>query len=79
MATLHGSYAYHDTLKGVYYGPGCVHTALPTLLAVLGASKAFVVTGKSLREKVFFHQHPPSSSVLTYTLLVHKDERGHQR
>ncbi|KAF8558050.1 Dehydroquinate synthase-like protein [Imleria badia] len=48
---LHGSYAYHDTLKGVYYGPGCVHTALPTLLAVLGASKAFVVTGNSLREK----------------------------
>lgn len=49
---LHGSYAYYDTLKGVYYGPGCVHTALPTLLAVLGASKAFVVTGNSLREKV---------------------------
>ncbi|KAF8552739.1 iron-containing alcohol dehydrogenase [Imleria badia] len=51
IRNLHGSYAYHDTLKGVYYGPGCVHTALPTLLAVLGASKAFVVTGNSLREK----------------------------
>jgi len=50
-SNLHGSYAYHDTLKGVYYGPGCVHTALPTLLAVLGGTKALVVTGKSLREK----------------------------
>ncbi|KAI9572168.1 alcohol dehydrogenase IV [Boletus coccyginus] len=48
---LHGFYAYHDTLKGVYYGPGCVHTALPKLLSVLGGSRAFVVTGKSLREK----------------------------
>lgn len=52
---LQGSYAYHDTLKGVYYGPGCVHTALPRLLSVLGGSKAFVVTGKTLREKVNVH------------------------
>ncbi|KAG8213699.1 alcohol dehydrogenase IV [Butyriboletus roseoflavus] len=48
---LHGSYAYHDTLKGVYYGPGCVRTALPKLLSILDGKKAFVITGKSLREK----------------------------
>ncbi|KIK99324.1 hypothetical protein PAXRUDRAFT_822867 [Paxillus rubicundulus Ve08.2h10] len=48
---LHGSYTYHDTLKGVYYGPGCVRTALPKLLSVLGGSKALIVTGKSLRDK----------------------------
>jgi len=50
-ANLYGSYAYHDTLKGVHYGPGCVSTALPRLLSVLGGNKAFIVTGKSLREK----------------------------
>ncbi|KAH0827516.1 alcohol dehydrogenase IV [Lanmaoa asiatica] len=50
-SNLHGYYAYHDTLKGVYYGPGCVHTALPRLLSILGGSKAFIITGKSLREK----------------------------
>ena len=66
---LHGSYAYTDTLKGVYYGPGCVHTALPRLLSVLGGSKAFVITGKSLREKVtFMNLHFTLSSALTYTL-----------
>jgi len=48
---LHGSYAYHDKLKGVFYGPGCVHTALPKLLSLLGGSKALIVTGRSLREK----------------------------
>ena len=61
---LHGSYAYHDTLKGVYYGPGCVRTALPRLLSVLGGSKAFIVTGKSLREKVRICIHStPSADV----------------
>jgi len=50
-SNLHGSYTYSDTLKGIYYGPACVHTALPRLLSVLGGSKAFVITGKSLREK----------------------------
>ncbi|KIJ67918.1 hypothetical protein HYDPIDRAFT_107456 [Hydnomerulius pinastri MD-312] len=50
-SNLYGSYAYHDTLKGVYYGPGCVRTALPKLLPILGGSKALIVTGKSLREK----------------------------
>ncbi|KAG9316367.1 hypothetical protein JVU11DRAFT_2400 [Chiua virens] len=51
LAALCGSYAYHDTLKGVHYGPGCVRTALPKLLSILGGSKAFIVTGNSLREK----------------------------
>ncbi|KAI6032979.1 alcohol dehydrogenase IV [Pisolithus orientalis] len=49
--SLHGTYAYHETLKGVYYGPGCLSTALPQLLSTLGGSKALIVTGKSLREK----------------------------
>ncbi|KAH8119682.1 hypothetical protein DFH11DRAFT_1566401, partial [Phellopilus nigrolimitatus] len=31
-STLSGSYAYTDTLKGVYYGPGCLTVALPKLL-----------------------------------------------
>ena len=57
---LHRFYAYSDTLKGVYYGPGCVHTALPRLLSVLGGSKAFVVTGKSLRDKVNTLMNLPS-------------------
>ncbi|KAH8119644.1 alcohol dehydrogenase IV [Phellopilus nigrolimitatus] len=50
-STLSGSYAYTDTLKGVYYGPGCLTVALPKLLATLGATKALVVTGRSLHEK----------------------------
>ncbi|KAI0371119.1 iron-containing alcohol dehydrogenase [Pilatotrama ljubarskyi] len=48
---LHGSYSWTDTLKGVYYGPGSVKTALPKLLNILGAKKAFVVTGRSLHDK----------------------------
>ncbi|KAI0743395.1 alcohol dehydrogenase IV [Daedaleopsis nitida] len=48
---LSGAYSYTDTLKGVYYGPGSVKTALPKLLDVLGAKKAFVVTGRSLFHK----------------------------
>lgn len=68
---LHGFYAYHDTLKGVYYGPGCVHTALPKLLSVLGGGRAFVVTGKSLREKVNSYEFTlTSSSALTYALFA---------
>jgi hypothetical protein len=68
-SNLHGSYTYSDTLKGIYYGPACVHTALPRLLSVLGGSKAFVITGKSLREKVYHDElHSSSSSALTYTL-----------
>ncbi|EIW83160.1 Dehydroquinate synthase-like protein [Coniophora puteana RWD-64-598 SS2] len=48
---LTGFYSYTDTLKGVYYGPGCVNDALPKLLATIGSTKALIVTGKSLREK----------------------------
>ncbi|KAJ3490389.1 hypothetical protein NLI96_g1501 [Meripilus lineatus] len=48
---LQGFYAWTDTLKGVYYGPGSVKTALPKLLDVLGAKKALIVTGRSLFEK----------------------------
>lgn len=51
-ATLFGSYAWTDTLKGVHYGPGSIKTALPKLLKLIGASKVLIVTGKSLREKV---------------------------
>ena len=49
---LSGFYGWTDTLQGVYYGPGCVSTALPKLLDTLGASKALVVTGNSLYTKV---------------------------
>lgn len=47
-----GSYAHTNTLEGVYYGPKCVETALPKLLDTLGAKRALIVTGKSLRNKV---------------------------
>ncbi|KAG1881470.1 alcohol dehydrogenase IV [Suillus tomentosus] len=46
-----GSYAHTNTLEGVYYGPKCVETALPKLLDTLGAKRALIVTGKSLRNK----------------------------
>ena len=49
---LDGFYSWTDTLKGVYYGPGSLSTALPKLLQILGAKKAFIVTGKSLFHKV---------------------------
>lgn len=49
---LEGYYAWTDTLKGVYYGPGSVKTALPKLLKTLGVKKALIVTGKSLHDKV---------------------------
>jgi hypothetical protein len=49
---ISGFYAYTDTLKGVYYGPKCVETALPKLLDALGGKRALIVTGKSLRDKV---------------------------
>ncbi|KAI0256121.1 alcohol dehydrogenase IV [Lactifluus subvellereus] len=48
---LNGFYSWTDTLRGVYYGPGSVTTALPTLLNTLGATKAFIVTGNSLYTK----------------------------
>lgn len=46
-----GQYLYTETLKGVYFGPGSVTTALPKLLKELGATKALIVTGTSLRTK----------------------------
>lgn len=49
---LSGFYGWTDTLKGVYYGPGSLSTALPKLLDTLGAKKALLVTGKSLYNKV---------------------------
>ncbi|TFK54276.1 Dehydroquinate synthase-like protein [Heliocybe sulcata] len=48
---ISGHYAYSDTLKGVYYGPGSVKTALPKLLDTIGGKKALVVTGKTLHTK----------------------------
>jgi len=48
---LSGFYSWTDTLKGVYYGPGSVKTALPKLLNTLGVKKALIVTGKSLHNK----------------------------
>ncbi|PPQ63487.1 hypothetical protein CVT24_005144 [Panaeolus cyanescens] len=51
VAQLHGFYSWTDTLKGVYYGPGSVKTALPKLLATLSVKKALIVTGKSLNTK----------------------------
>jgi alcohol dehydrogenase class IV len=48
-------YAWTDTLKGIYYGPGSLKSALPQLLGTLKASRALVVTGKTLYEKVIFN------------------------
>ncbi|KAK0226014.1 alcohol dehydrogenase IV [Armillaria fumosa] len=48
---LQGFYGYTDTLSGVFYGPGCVSTALPTLLSTLGVRRALIVTTKSLVNK----------------------------
>lgn len=65
---LRGEYAWTDNLKGIHYGPGSVKTALPKLLKTLGASKALVVTGRSLHDKVSIrtpqpriHSHQPSA------------------
>ncbi|KAF8633424.1 hypothetical protein AX17_004595 [Amanita inopinata Kibby_2008] len=44
-------YGWTDTLKAVYYGPGSVKSALPKLLSTLKATRALVVTGRSLHEK----------------------------
>ncbi|KAJ6567365.1 hypothetical protein DFH09DRAFT_1081356 [Mycena vulgaris] len=48
---MSGSYGWTDTLKGIYYGPGCVATALPKLIQTLGAKKGLIVTGRSLYTK----------------------------
>ena len=49
---ISGFYAYTQTLKGVYYGPGSVKNSLISVLEGFGTKKVLVVTGKSLREKV---------------------------
>ncbi|OJT15914.1 Alcohol dehydrogenase 2 [Trametes pubescens] len=50
-SNLHGSYAWTQSLQGIHFGPGSIKTALPKLLAKIGAKKALVVTGRSLHEK----------------------------
>lgn len=64
-SNLSGSYAYTDTLKGVYYGPGSIKTALPKLLGILGAKKALLVTGRSL-----FHKVPQQFIYLAIRILT---------
>jgi len=49
---ISGFYAYTQTLKGIYYGPGSVKNSLTSVLEGFGTKKVLVVTGKSLREKV---------------------------
>ncbi|KAK1225049.1 hypothetical protein PQX77_012011 [Marasmius sp. AFHP31] len=48
---LHGSYAWSNALRGLYYGPGCMESALPKVIKDTGASRALIVTGKSLKDK----------------------------
>ncbi|KXN85376.1 NAD-dependent methanol dehydrogenase [Leucoagaricus sp. SymC.cos] len=43
-----GYYSWHLNLKGLYYGPGSVKTALPALLETLGIKRALVLTSKSV-------------------------------
>jgi alcohol dehydrogenase class IV len=71
-SALQGFYAWTDTLKGVYYGPGSVKTALPKLLDTLGARKALIVTGKSLYHKV----RQFSSSVSSLSCTSDTDQCG---
>ena len=66
---LHGYYAWTHTLEGVHYGPGSVSTALPKLLDTLGATKALIVTGKSLYTKV----RPTHHLVLFFSYTVQTD------
>ncbi|KAA1476790.1 iron-containing alcohol dehydrogenase [Dentipellis sp. KUC8613] len=48
---LQGFYSWVEPIKGIYYGPGSVATALPKLRAAIGGKKALVVTGHSLYHK----------------------------
>ncbi|OAX78399.1 hypothetical protein ACJ72_07295 [Emergomyces africanus] len=48
-STLRGAYTA-SPIKYMLYGRGCI-TSLPTVMANLGASKAYIITGRSLREK----------------------------
>jgi hypothetical protein len=63
---LQGFYGWTDSLKGVYYGPGCLQTALPKLRAAIGGKKALIVTGKSLYNKVL-HPNCPFFLLLPHT------------
>ena len=51
-SAISGFYAYTQTLKGVYYGPGSVKSSLISVLEGFETKKVLIVTGKSLREKV---------------------------
>jgi alcohol dehydrogenase class IV len=64
-----GFYSYTDTLKGLYYGPGSMKTALPALLKTVGGTKALIVTGKSLVTKVS-PDYPISSLLLNCILWL---------
>lgn len=50
--TYQGYYSWQLHLKGLFYGPGCVKTALPELLKTLGITRALVLTSKSVLFKV---------------------------
>lgn len=52
VSAISGFYAYTQTLKGVYYGPGSVKDSLISVLEGFGTKKTLIVTGRSLREKV---------------------------
>ncbi|TFK54277.1 alcohol dehydrogenase IV [Heliocybe sulcata] len=47
---IRGYYSFTE-LKGLYYGPGSLATALPKFLDSLGGKKALIITGKSLYTK----------------------------
>ena len=75
---LQGFYGWTDTLKGVYYGPGSVVTALPKLLNTLGVKKVLVVTGKSLMNKVFnvLCQPTDATSLVNHDFLDRCSAKG---
>ncbi|KAF9792661.1 alcohol dehydrogenase IV [Thelephora terrestris] len=50
-SAISGFYAYTQTLKGVYYGPGSVKDSLISILEGFGTKKVLIVTGRSLRER----------------------------
>lgn len=54
---LHGFYGWTDSLKGIYYGPGSLESSLPKLRSAIGGTKALIVTGKSLYNKVGRRRH----------------------
>lgn len=50
--TYQGHYSWHQRLQGLFYGPGCVKTALPELLETLQIKRAMVLTSRSVLFKV---------------------------